>query len=258
MKNKEFDIQIKEMQDNLKIKGKVFFYIRVSTRDQNEQLQLDAMNKFVKENKIEDPKVYIDKQSGTNANRPELQAMLKAIGKDDLLVIWKLDRLSRNYKECIEMWNNILEVGADIHVITMPILDTRLFPRNDLFGYFVNQLTLNVFAYFAQQETEMRKERATAGYKAMKSSSKFVTMAYKDKDGNIVEAHSKKISKKTGNVVGRPVLDYPKNFASVVEQQQKKEMTMQQALAALNIKKSSYYKLIKKYEQEHQVSLLKK
>ena len=258
MNNEEFDKKIKEMQDNLKIKGKVFFYIRVSTRDQNEQLQLDATDKFIKENGIEDPKIYLDKQSGKNTHRPELQAMLKAIGKDDLLVIWKLDRLSRNYKECIEMWNNILEVGADIHVITMPILDTRLFPRNDLFGYFVNQLTLNVFAYFAQQETEMRKERATAGYKAMKSSPKFVTMAYKDKDGNIVEPHAKKISKKTGKAVGRAPLEYPKNFASVVEQQQKKEMTMQQALAALGIKKSSYYKLIKKYEQEHQVSLLKK
>lgn len=258
MKNEEFDNQIKEMQDNLKIKGKVFFYIRVSTRDQNEQLQLDATDKFIKENGIEDPKIYLDKQSGKNTHRPELQAMLKAIGKDDLLVIWKLDRLSRNYKECIEMWNNILDVGADIHVITMPLLDTRLFSREDLFGYFVNQLTVNIYAYFAQQETEMRKERATAGYKAMKSSPKFVTMAYKDKDGNIVEAHSKKVSKKTGNVVGRPVLDYPKNFASVVEQQQKKEMTMQQALAALGIKKSSYYKLIKKYEQENSVSLLKK
>ena len=238
------------------IKGKVFFYIRVSTKQQNEQLQLDAMNKFIEDNGIEDPKVYIDKQTGTNTDRPEFQAMLKAIGKGDLLVIWALDRLSRNYNDCKRLWSELTNRGVDIHVITMPILDTRQY--KDTLGNFINDLIVTILGYVAEQETNARRERATAGYKSMKTSPKFVTMAYKDKDGNIVKAHSKKVSKKTGNVVGRPVLDYPKNFASVVEQQQKKEMTMQQALAALEIKKSSYYKLIKKYEQEHQVSLLKK
>lgn len=241
---------------NNEIKGKVFFYIRVSTKQQNEQLQLDAMNKFIEDNGIEDPKVYIDKQTGTNTDRPEFQAMLKAIGKGDLLVIWALDRLSRNYNDCKRLWSELTNRGVDIHVITMPILDTRQY--KDTLGNFINDLIVTILGYVAEQETNARRERATAGYKSMKTSPKFVTMAYKDKDGNIVEAHSKKVSKKTGNVVGRPVLDYPKNFASVVEQQQKKEMTMQQALAALGIKKSSYYKLIKKYEQENSVSLLKK
>ena len=238
------------------IKGKVFFYIRVSTRCQNEQLQLDAADKFIKENNIEDAKIYIDKQTGTNTDRPELQAMLKAVGKGDLVWIWALDRLSRNYNDCKRLWSEITGKGVDIYVSTMPILDTRQY--KDTMGSFINDLIVTILGYVADQETKARSQRAAAGYKSMKTSAKFVTMAYKDKDGNIVEAHSKKISKKTGNVVGRPVLDYPKNFASVVEQQQKKEMTMQQALAALNIKKSSYYKLIKKYEQEHQVSLLKK
>ena len=238
------------------IKGKVFFYIRVSTKQQNEQLQLDAMNKFVNENKIEDPKVYIDKQTGTNTDRPEFQAMLNAIGKGYLLVIWALDRLSRNYNDCKRLWSELTNRGVDIHVITMPILDTRQY--KDTLGNFINDLIVTILGYVAEQETNARRERATAGYKSMKTSPKFVTMAYKDKDGNIVKPHAKKISKKTGKAVGRAPLEYPKNFASVVEQQQKKEMTMQQALAALEIKKSSYYKLIKKYEQEHQVSLLKK
>ena len=242
---------------NNEIKGKVFFYIRVSTKQQNEQLQLDAADKFIKENGIEDPKIYIDKQTGTNTDRPQLQAVLKAVGKGDLVWIWALDRLSRNYNDCQRLWRELTDKGVDIVVDkNKEVLDTRKY--KDLVGNFVSDLVVAILSYVGQQETELRAERAAAGYKAMKTSPKFVTMAYKDKDGNIVEAHNKKVSKKTGNVVGRPVLDYPKNFASVVEQQQKKEMTMQQALAALGIKKSSYYKLIKKYEQEHQVSLLKK
>ena len=242
---------------NNEIKGKVFFYIRVSTKQQNEQLQLDAADKFIKENNIEDAKIYIDKQTGTNTDRPELQAMLKAVGKGDLVWIWALDRLSRNYNDCQRLWRELTDKGVDIVVDkNKEVLDTRKY--KDLVGNFVSDLVVAILSYVGQQETELRAERAAAGYKSMKTSAKFVTMAYKDKDGNIVEAHSKKISKKTGNVVGRPVLDYPKNFASVVEQQQKKEMTMQQALAALKLKKSTYYKLIKKYEQEHQVSLLKK
>lgn len=242
---------------NNEIKGKVFFYIRVSTKQQNEQLQLDAAEKFIKENGIEDPKIYIDKQTGTNTDRPQLQAVLKAVGKGDLVWIWALDRLSRNYNDCQRLWRELTDKGVDIVVDkNKEVLDTRKY--KDLVGNFVSDLVVAILSYVGQQETELRAERAAAGYKAMKTSPKFVTMAYKDKDGNIVEAHSKKVSKKTGNVVGRPVLDYPANFASIVEQQQKKEMTMQQALAALGIKKSSYYKLIKKYEQEHQVSLLKK
>lgn len=263
MNNEEFDKKIKNMQDKLQVKGKVYFYIRVSSLGQVEDSQFLEIENFCKKNNLdmEDKstvKIYHEKITGTKKDRPQLQEMLKAIGKNDLLVIYKLDRLSRNYKDCIAIWEEVLDKGADIHVITQPLLDTRMFPRDDLFGYLINQLMLNIFAYFAQQETELRAERAAAGYKAMKTSPKFVTMAYKDKDGNIVEAHSKKVSKKTGNVVGRPVLDYPKNFATVVQAQQNKEMTMSQALSALGIKKSSYYKLIKKYEQEHQVSLLKK
>lgn len=242
---------------NNEIKGKVFFYIRVSTKQQNEQLQLDAAEKFIKENGIEDPKIYIDKQTGTNTDRPQLQAVLKAVGKGDLVWIWALDRLSRNYNDCQRLWRELTDKGVDIVVDkNKEVLDTRKY--KDLVGNFVSDLVVAILSYVGQQETELRAERAAAGYKAMKTSAKFVTMAYKDKDGNIVEPHAKKISKKTGKAVGRAPLEYPKNFASVVEQQQKKEMTMQQALAALGIKKSSYYKLIKKYEQEHQVSLLKK
>lgn len=72
------------------------------------------------------------------------------------------------------------------------------------------------------------------------------------------EKTGKRYSKKTGNIIGRPPLDYPDNFIDIVQKQQKKQMTMKQALSSLDMKKSTYYKLIKKYEEEHQVSLINK
>ena len=106
MKNKEFDVKIKKMQDNLQIKGKVYFYIRVSTSGQNEDSQFLEIENFCKKNNLDVKdesivKIYHEKITGTKKDRPELQAMLKAIGQDDLLVLYKLDRLSRSYRDCI-------------------------------------------------------------------------------------------------------------------------------------------------------------
>lgn len=211
--------------------NKTFFYLRVSSKQQNLQLQIDAMDKFIKENNIEDPKIYTEKQTGTNTNRPELKAMLKAMGKGDLLVIWALDRLSRNYNDCKKLWSDITSRGIDIHVITMPLLDTRNFKGP--MEAFINDLIVSILSYVGQQETELRRERAKAGVKAMKI-----------KDG-------KRISIKTGKPIGRPNMIYPKNFEAIVQQQREKKISLKQALAALDMPKSSYYKLIKQYENEH-------
>lgn len=211
--------------------NKTFFYLRVSSKSQNLQLQIDAMNKFIEENHVEDPKIYQEKQSGTNTNRPELKALLKAMGKGDLLVLWSLDRLSRNYNECKQLWSDITGRGIDIHVITMPMLDTRNFKGP--METFINDLIISILSYVGQQETELRRERAIAGLKAMKV-----------KDG-------KRISVKTGKPIGRPNMIYPKNFEAIVQQQREKKISLKQALAALDMPKSSYYKLIKQYENEH-------
>ena len=211
--------------------NKTFFYLRVSSKSQNLQLQIDAMNKFIEENHVEDPKIYQEKQSGTNTNRPELKALLKAMGKGDLLVLWSLDRLSRNYNECKQLWSDITGRGIDIHVITMPMLDTRNFKGP--METFINDLIISILSYVGQQETELRRERAIAGLKAMKV-----------KDG-------KRISVKTGKPIGRPNMIYPKNFEAIVQQQSEKKISLKQALAALDMPKSSYYKLIKQYENEH-------
>ena len=211
--------------------NKTFFYLRVSSKQQNLQLQIDAMDKFIKENNIEDPKIYTEKQTGTNTNRPELKAMLKAMGKGDLLVIWALDRLSRNYNDCKKLWSDITGRGIDIHVITMPLLDTRNFKGP--MEAFINDLIVSILSYVGQQETELRRERAIAGLKAMKV-----------KDG-------KRISIKTGKPIGRPNMIYPKNFEAIMKQQQDKEISLKQALAALDMSKSSYYKLVNQWKKDN-------
>ena len=85
--------------------NKVFNYIRVSSKEQNEARQIEAMEKFNKDNNITNAIELIDKSSGTNTDRPNLQMLLKVIGEGDLVVIKSIDRLSRNYKEVIQLWN---------------------------------------------------------------------------------------------------------------------------------------------------------
>ena len=91
--------------------GKVFNYIRVSTKEQNEARQLEAMAKWNKDNNVINAIELIDKASGTNTDRTNLQLLLKVIGEGDILVVQSIDRLSRNYKECKQLWESITSKG---------------------------------------------------------------------------------------------------------------------------------------------------
>ena len=102
---------------------KVFNYIRVSTKEQNEQRQIVAMNEFNKANGYDNAIQMIDKSSGTNTERPQLQLLLQVVGDGDLVVIKSIDRLSRNYDECRKLWQQITDKGADIIVLDMPLLE---------------------------------------------------------------------------------------------------------------------------------------
>ncbi|MDO4536388.1 MAG: recombinase family protein [Clostridium perfringens] len=128
--------------------GKVFNYIRVSSKEQNEARQIEAMRKFNEDNNIVNPIELIDKATGTNKDRPNLQLMLKVIGEGDLVVVKSIDRLSRRYKEVTELWNEITSRGADIVVLDMLILDTRQY--RDLLGNFISNIILQVLGYVAE------------------------------------------------------------------------------------------------------------
>ena len=133
-------------------------YIRVSTREQNEQRQLIAMQEFgISENRI-----YMDKQSGKDFERKNYKKMVRRLKKDDTLVVKSIDRLGRNYDEILEQWRVITkEKQAAIVVLDMPLLDTR--QSRDLTGTLIADIVLQLLSSVAQTEREFIRQRQAEG-----------------------------------------------------------------------------------------------
>ena len=142
-----------------------YSYIRVSTKEQKEDRQLDAMREIG----VPDKNIYIDKQSGKDFNRPQYKRLLKRLKKGDVVYIKSIDRLGRNYDEILEQWRMITkEKKADIVVLDIPLLDTREKQEN-LTGKFVADLVLQILSYVAQTEREFIKKRQAEGIAAAKA-----------------------------------------------------------------------------------------
>ena len=139
-------------------------YVRVSTKEQNEDRQLIAM----KEYNVEKRNIYMDKQSGKDFERRNYKRLIRKIKKNDVIVIKSIDRLGRNYREIIEQWRMITqEKKADITVIDMPLLDTT---RNkDLMGTFVADLVLQVLSFVSETERTNIRQRQAEGIAAAKA-----------------------------------------------------------------------------------------
>lgn len=143
---------------------KRYGYIRVSAKDQNPERQLIAMQ----EQKIEQKNIYLDKMSGQDFSRPQYLKVLKKLKKGDVLVIKSIDRLGRDYVEILEQWRIITKnIGADIHVIDMPLLNTNS-SHEDLTGMFISDLVLQILAYVAETERAFIKQRQAEGIAAAK------------------------------------------------------------------------------------------
>lgn len=142
------------------MKSIIYGYIRVSTKEQNEDRQRLALAEFpVPENNI-----FMDKLSGKDFNRPQYRRLVKKLRAGDVVVIKSIDRLGRNYEEILNQWRIITkEKQVDIVVLDMPLLDTR-HTGGDLIGTFVADLVLQILSYVAQTERENIKQRAKRGY----------------------------------------------------------------------------------------------
>lgn len=139
-------------------------YVRVSAKDQNPERQLLAMQ----EQQISKEKIYLDKMSGQDFSRPQYVKLLKKLKKGDVIVIKSIDRLGRNYGEILEQWRKITkEIGADIQVIDMPLLNTNSF-HEDLTRVFISDLVLQILAYVAETERAFIKQRQAEGIAAAK------------------------------------------------------------------------------------------
>lgn len=139
-------------------------YARISSRDQNPERQLIALEAFG----VERRQIYTDTQSGKDFERPQYKRMIKRMRPGDVLVIKSIDRLGRNYEEMIEQWRAITrEKGVDIVVLDMPLLDTR--QGRDLMGTLIADIVLELLSYVAQTEREMILSRQKEGIEAARA-----------------------------------------------------------------------------------------
>ena len=138
-------------------------YVRVSTKDQNEERQLISM----REAGLAEREIFVDKQSGKDFQRPQYRRLMRRLKRGDVLIVKSIDRLGRNYDEILEQWRYITkEKEADIVVLDMPLLDTR--QGRDLTGTLIADIVLQLLSYVAQTEREFILQRQAEGIAAAK------------------------------------------------------------------------------------------
>jgi len=200
------------------MENRKFGYIRVSTKDQNEGRQFDAMiNAGINERDI-----YIDKQSGKNFNRPQYQLLKRIIRKGDVLYIHSLDRFGRNKEEILKEWNDLTKnLEADIVVMDMPLLDTTQY--KDSLGSFIADLVLQILSWMAEEDrNRIRKSQREGIETAQKNGVKF----------------------------GRPEIEISDEFIEVYTRWKAGEITAVKAMQESGVKKTSFYKLVKTIDEE--------
>lgn len=195
--------------------GKVYGYVRVSSTDQNEDRQLIALS----EAGVADENIYIDKQSGKNFERPQYKRMIKKLKSGDLLYILSIDRLGRNYEEIQRQWRVLTkDIGVDICVIDMPLLDTR--NGKDLMGTFIADLVLQILSFVAQSERENIKKRQAEGIAAAKAN---------------------------GVKFGRPEINVPDGFGKIIKEWEQKRLPFTEALKLCNMSEATFYRRLREY-----------
>jgi DNA invertase Pin-like site-specific DNA recombinase len=190
--------------------GKTYGYVRVSTKEQNEDRQWIALEDF----SVPRGQIYMDKLSGKDFNRPEYRKLMRKIKKNDVLVIKSIDRLGRNYAEILEQWRILTkEKQADIVVLDMPLLDTR--KTNDLTNTLIADIVLQLLSYVAQTEREFIRQRQKEGIAAAKA---------------------------RGIRFGRPAKQKPDQFESVQAQWRNRRISSREAARRLNVSQDTFLK----------------
>lgn len=192
--------------------GKMYGYVRVSTKEQNEERQWLALESF----SVLQEHIYMDKVSGKDFNRPQYQKLMRKIKKGDVLVVKSIDRLGRNYAEILEQWRILTkERQADIIVLDMPLLDTR--KNKDLTGTLIADIVLQLLSYVAQTEREFIRQRQREGIAAAKA---------------------------RGVQFGRPRVQKPATYESVKKRWQNKEISSREAARRLRVSQDTFLRWI--------------
>ena len=192
-------------------------YVRVSTAQQHIDRQIDALLELG----LDKSCIYIDYESGKDFNRKNYKKLIRKLKKDDLVIIKSIDRLGRDYNMIIDEWRLITkEKEADIMVIDMPLLDTRIEGKN-LVGKFISDIVLQVLSFVAQNERETMRVRQAEGIKTAKA---------------------------RGVKFGRPRITLPNNFETVARQYLNKEITNKKACEILGMTRGSFFRYLKELE----------
>ncbi|MBE5849080.1 MAG: recombinase family protein [Lachnospiraceae bacterium] len=197
--------------------GNIYGYVRVSSRDQNEDRQLITM----REMQVPEENIYVDKQSGKDFNRPQYKKLLRKVKSDDIIYIKSIDRLGRNYGEILDQWKLITkDKHVDLYVIDMPILDTRR--EKNLLGTFISDLVLTLLSYVAENERVNIRQRQAEGIAAAKA---------------------------RGVHFGRVPNPLPDNFYEVYQRWKMKKISVSQAAQECGMPQTTFFDRAKAYEK---------
>lgn len=190
-------------------------YVRVSSTDQNEDRQMIALSTC----NIPQKNIYMDKQSGKDFNRPQYKKLIRKLKGGDLLYIMSIDRLGRNYEEIQRQWRILTkDIGIDICVLDMPLLDTR--QGKDLMGTFIADLVLQILSFVAQSERENIKKRQAEGIAAAKAK---------------------------GVKFGRPESKVPTDFSKIIRQWEHKQIPIAEVVKRCNMSEATFYRRLREY-----------
>lgn len=197
--------------------GSIYGYVRVSSRDQNEDRQIITM----REMNVPESNIFVDKQSGKDFNRPQYKRLLRKVKPDDLIYIKSIDRLGRNYAEILDQWKIITkDKKVDLYVMDMPLLDTRR--EKNLLGTFISDLVLALLSYVAENERNNIRARQAEGIAAAKA---------------------------RGVHFGRYPKPLPENFYDVYQQWKMRKITVSEAARLCDMPQSSFFRRAQDYEK---------
>ena len=203
----------------------VYGYARVSSKEQNLARQIEALL----EAGVTERNILTDKQSGKDFNRPSYNSLIGTptttplLREKDLLIVYSIDRLGRNYTEIQNQWKYITkELKADIKVLDMPLLDTTT-NKDNLDNTFVADLVLQILSYVAEKERKNIKTRQAQGIA---------------------------VAKEKGKHLGRPKAEYPSEWQQYYIRWKNNEITATQCMKDLSLTRNTFYNLVKRYEAD--------
>ena len=197
----------------------IFGYARVSSKEQNVTRQLEAFSEYETKNNLSIDKIFVDKVSGKDFDREQYKRMKEQLRPGDVVLIKELDRLGRNMEQVKDEWQQLQVQGIEMIIIDMPILSTT--SKTTLENTLISNVVFELLSYMAEKERIKIHQRQAEGIR---------------------------LAKQQGKHLGRPPIDYPSNFNEVYGRWRRKEITAVSAMQELELKRSTFYMLIKKYE----------